>query len=119
MTERVFTRGDTLEWPFTLLDGAVAANFDEIWFTVRLKLPRETVLDDTDADVIGQAKLTSGEIVFSTSTDGIITLPAALTHGWKAGFVQYDVQVRLTGTDKIKTLDSGRIRIDADVGRSQ
>jgi len=111
-------RGDTLITPtFTLINGWVASNFTGgIWFTVRDTLaPADDV---TDSGAIGQVSVAGGGIVFSSTTEGVVTIAASVTTEWTPGNKYWDLQGVITGPpQRVHTLASGRILVASDITR--
>ena len=114
-------RGDDFDEPFALDNGWLSTNFDEFWFTVRSAIPASSVLDDTDAAVLAQVRFTGASPGITFDVDNItghVHIDKDVTRTWPATRLFWDLQGRLT-TGKVKTLNSGEIRVKGDVTRSQ
>jgi hypothetical protein len=114
---KALERGDTLARPFALENDWVVADFTGgIWFTVRAQPPALNELDDANA--IGQVSVAGGGIVFSTTTEGVVTIAASVTNGWEPGNKYWDLQGVITGPpQRVYTLARGRIAIVGDITR--
>lgn len=113
-------RGDTFgteDMPrqFTLGNGWVGSDFEDVWMTFRTTIPGSSTV--TDDDAVDQASVLGGEITFVGAL-GSVVIPAARTTAWPAPkTLYYDVQAeKLNG--EIVTIDSGTIPILADITRS-
>jgi hypothetical protein len=112
------TRGDTFDYDFTIGAGWVFADFTGgLKWTLRKRPPSSSTTSDTDA--IDQATTTGGEITGS-GTAGTVLIPASRTTAWDTGTLYWDLQGIVSGSpNRVYTLDSGTIRILADITRSQ
>jgi hypothetical protein len=112
------TRGDTFVYSFTLGNGWTASMFTGgIKWTLREQFPASSVTDDADA--IAQASVAGGEIVFSDTTHGTITIADSLTDSWLTKTLSWDLQGVVTGPPRrTYTIDRGTILILGDASRS-
>jgi len=116
-------RGDTFSRSFTLGPSASGeewayTDLDDVAFTVRQTLPPTATI--SDADAMGQAKLSAGTISFSTATDGRFTIPKSTTTTWAPGTYFWDLSVTYPGSpeDEAHTLLSGTLRVRYDITRA-
>lgn len=112
-------RGDTFRYGFTLgnnWDGSMLTG--GVVFTLRRRLPKNG-FDDSDEDVVDQASIAGGEILFA-GADGFITIPASRARRWPAVELVWDLQGIVAGSpNQVFTVDRGTIEIAADVTLSQ
>lgn len=110
-----FRRGDTFVRTFTLATGWTGATFTEgVWFTLRTTVPESSEVSDDAA--VYQASVSGGEITFSGAV-GTITIPATETNTWPTGRLHWDLQGKVSSGSVVYTIDSGDIRVAADITR--
>lgn len=119
MTETLLAplrRGDTFRRSFTIGNGWTSSQFETLKFSVR-ETPAIEGVDDDD-DLIGQATVAGGGIVFSTGTAGVVTIAASVTTTWPTGRVYWDLQATVAGPpQRVYTVDSGFFQVKRDVTR--
>lgn len=114
-------RGTEFKYSSALLSGWTAAMFTGgIVFTLRKRLPASSVVDDTDADVVGQVSVAGGGIVFSSTTAFTVTIDGSVTTSWPAKKLYWDMQGIITGSpNRVLDIVAGTVLVVADVTRSQ
>jgi hypothetical protein len=112
-------RGDTFVYSTTLEGGWTAEQFTGgLRFTLRKLIPKSSVVDDSDANVVAKASIVTGEIV-ATGVDVTVTIPASVAHGWPATLLFWDLQGVVNGVpNRVYTIAFGEISILADITRS-
>lgn len=111
-------RGDVFILDFTLGGGWLMAQFDELWFTVRLGYGATAATNDTSA--IHQETLTGGGITSTGTNTGRVRINASETHTWEPGTYNFDLQGRVQGdSEQIYTISLGKLPVIADVTRSR
>lgn len=92
-------------------------------FTLRDRLPKSTVVDDTDSHVIGQASLTpapdQGSITFTSDTDFEVVFEAETTHGWPIKNLYWDCQAKVTAGSLVHDVAAGTVKIEPDITRTK
>jgi hypothetical protein len=111
-------RGDPFVMSFVLGNSWTSSMFTGgLKWTLRTREPSESVVTDTDA--IAQATTTDGEITFSTTTAGSVSLPSSETTTWPAGRKHWDLQATVSGVvPRSYTIARGTIVIIADITRA-
>lgn len=94
-----------------------------ILWTLRTKLPRSSVLDDTDTiasggSLVHQASIANGQLTFSSDTEFTVLIPGALTHAWPAIKMHWDMQGKITSGERVLDIAAGTVFVKADVTRT-
>jgi hypothetical protein len=110
-------RGDSFDRTFGLTGEWLGAQFSQIKFTIRKKLPATA---DLDTDVLAQVTKTGGGIQFDPLDDasGFVSIAASVTNLWEPGVYFWELQGTVAGSpQKVYTLESGKLNVVSDLTR--
>jgi len=117
-------RGTEFKYSTTLENGWTGAMFTGgLLFTIRRSLPSSDILDDSDTIANGgrmlhQSSVANGELVFTSPDELTVLIPGAITHGWPASKLFWDLQGKVTAGERVLDVAAGTVIVMADITRT-